>query len=196
MGSKIANPFLARAAALSAPPPDPDATTTIADQISGTSESLVDERPPAWTDDSILSVAKSSDGEEDEWGGEDEGTVGGGAIPDVGAESVWEQEGMEDATVVLAIPPAVSFSPPPSPPKVVAAAAVPLRSRASVTVAPAPAPAPVPVVAATPVPVAPVAAKPAVEVKTAPSAPSVAKEVKVTPEMEANAVRLFFPCPS
>ncbi|KAF8599364.1 hypothetical protein BDV93DRAFT_546937 [Ceratobasidium sp. AG-I] len=198
MGSKIANPFLARAAALSAPPPDPDATTTIADQISGTSESLVDERPPAWADDSILSVAKSSDGEgeaeEDEWGGEDDGAgVGGGAIPDVGAESVWEQEGPEDETVMLAIPPAVSFSPPPSPPKVVAAA-VPLRSRASVIAAPAPAPTPVPVAAPAPAPVAPVAsvaAKPAVEVKTAPSVAAVAKEVKATPEMEINTALIW-----
>ncbi|KAG9105442.1 hypothetical protein FRC07_009278 [Ceratobasidium sp. 392] len=183
VNSKIPNPFLSRITAKS----DPDATTNISVHLTGgesAAESLVDERPPMWADDSILSNAGNETREEGE---EDEGE---GVIP---SDSIWERDGEEDdvggeeATVVLAIPPAVEISPPPSPKRTTAP---PLRTRSSAAsiggseparAVPAPAPAPTPVAA-------PV--KPAVEVKSKPSSGS-ATSVKITPEVEANTALIW-----
>ncbi|KAG8730679.1 hypothetical protein FRC10_002423, partial [Ceratobasidium sp. 414] len=182
VNSKIPNPFLSRKLSSLA---DLDSTTNISVHLTGgTPESLVDERPPTWADDSILSNITHEVEEEEE---EEEGQ---GAIP---GDSIWERDEEDvdgdEATVVLAIPPAVEYSPPPSPARGAGAAAPSLRARSSAAsiVASEPAPVPMAVPAPTPTPV-PVAApaKPVIEVKPKPAPQDTRADVKVTPEMEAN----------
>ncbi|CAE6504753.1 unnamed protein product [Rhizoctonia solani] len=180
-GGKIPNPFLARLTS-ALPEKDPDATTNVSIHLGATvgQSFLLDEDPPQWADDSILSRA------------------GGG---DMGVDSIWngragegdtEEEEEEEGTVVLAIPPAVGLSPPSSP---VRTGASVLRS----SIAPVPAPAPVPVpasVTAAPLPHA-VEAPPAKlppEPKPKPKAESPAekpKQVQVTPETQANTALIW-----
>ncbi|KAG8702494.1 hypothetical protein FRC09_004698 [Ceratobasidium sp. 395] len=191
VNSKIPNPFLSHKPRSTT---DPDATTNISAHLTtSAAESLVDEGPPNWADDSILSNTTHVGPEEQEE--EDEA----GAIP---GDSIWEKEdeddvGGEEATVVLAIPPAVEYSPPPSPKR----AAPPLRTRSSAASigvtepsrAPAPVPTPTPAPVSAPVPVpAPAAApvKPMVETKPK-SAPEAERSVKITPEVEANAALVW-----
>ncbi|QRV75835.1 DASH complex subunit spc34 domain-containing protein [Ceratobasidium sp. AG-Ba] len=193
--AKLANPFFSS----KEKERDPDATTNISIHLtSGTAESLVDERPPAWADDSILSHAGGGVQEKEE----EEEEVEEGVVP---GDSIWEKDddiGGEEATVVLAIPPPVEKSPPPSP-KVAAPVAPPLRARSSAAPLPAkaapvpePAPEPASAPASAPVqpPVAPAApAKSAVEVKPkpVPREPKPAASVKITPEVEANVALIW-----
>ncbi|KAH7345381.1 hypothetical protein B0J17DRAFT_702791 [Rhizoctonia solani] len=181
-GGKIPNPFLARLTS-TLPEKDPDATTNLsvhlADPKAGESF-LIDEGPPQWADDSILS-----------------GTVTG----DVGVDTIWdghqgegdyEEEGDGEGTVVLAIPPAVGLSPPASPVRTAAPAPV---LRPSIAPAPVPAPAPAPVVAAPPSPVVeapPAKAPPEPKPKPTPEPPAAKpQQVKVTPETQANTVLIW-----
>ncbi|QRV90638.1 DASH complex subunit spc34 domain-containing protein [Ceratobasidium sp. AG-Ba] len=198
--AKLANPFFSS----KEKERDPDATINISIHLtSGVAESLVDERPPAWADDSILSHAGGGVQEKEE----EEEEVEEGVVP---GDSIWEKDddiGGEEATVVLAIPPPVEKSPPPSPKKVAAPVAPPLRVRSSAASllakaapAPGPAPEPAPEPASAPAPaqvqppVAPAAAaKPAVEIKPkpVPQEPKPTASVKITPEVEANVALIW-----
>ncbi|CEL57337.1 hypothetical protein RSOLAG1IB_02076 [Rhizoctonia solani AG-1 IB] len=174
-GGKIPNPFLARMTS-SLPEGDPDATTNISIHISGGiggQSFLIDEGPPQWADDSVLSGTVSEDaGVETIWDGQD-------------GDGYGEDEGDGEGTVVLAIPPAVGLSPPASPVRSAAPAPV---LRASIAPTPARAPAVPPVVTAPPPPVVePAPAKPPPEPKPKVETPAPKpKQVKVTAETEAN----------
>ncbi|KAG9095669.1 hypothetical protein FRC06_009544 [Ceratobasidium sp. 370] len=188
VNSKIPNPFSRKLSSVA----DPDSTTNISVHLTGgTSESLVDEGPPAWADDSILSNTTHVVEEDDQ---EEEG--GERAIP---GDSIWEKDddedvGADEATVVLAIPPAVEYSPPPSPARGAGTVAPPLRARSSAAsvvvseLAPVPVAAPAPAPAPTPA-IAPV--KPPAEVKSKPAPQDTKADVKVTPEMEVNTALIW-----
>ncbi|CUA75825.1 hypothetical protein RSOLAG22IIIB_12021 [Rhizoctonia solani] len=178
-GGKIRNPFLARITS-SLADKDPDATTNLSIHLAADSASesfLVDQQPPQWADDSMMSRSESVDpGVESIWDGR--GEAGGG-------EDEEEEDGEAEGTVVLAIPPVVALSPPTSP---VRTAPV-LRS----SIAPTPAPVRPPVAAAPPPPIVePPPAKPPPEPKPKADAP-VAKpqQIQVTPETQANTALIW-----
>ncbi|KAJ1311838.1 hypothetical protein OPQ81_010299 [Rhizoctonia solani] len=183
-GGKIPNPFLARLTSTLVEK-DPDATTNISMHLAGVPKEqsfLVDEGPPQWTDDSILSGAGGGDGGIDSiWDGHE-------------GEEYVEDDGEGEGTVILAIPPAAGPSPPSSP--VRTATAVPVLRTAIVPVpapAPAPVPTPAPAVAAPPPPVVEAAvAKPPSEPKPKPEPPAPKpQDVKVTPETQANTALIW-----
>ncbi|CAE6470513.1 unnamed protein product [Rhizoctonia solani] len=184
-GGKIPNPFLARLTS-TLPEKDPDATTNLsvhlADPKAGESF-LIDEGPPQWADDSILSGTASGDvGVDTIWGGH-------------GGEGDVDEEGDGEGTVVLAIPPALGLSPPTSPVRTAAPAPVLRPSIAPTPVpVPVPAPAPAPVVAAPPPVAEAPPSKPPPESKPKPAPEPVAakpQQVQVTSETQANTALIW-----
>ncbi|KAL5641640.1 hypothetical protein ACGC1H_001947 [Rhizoctonia solani] len=185
-GGKNPNPFLARIMS-SLPEKDPDATTNISIHLTGDpggDSFLVDERPPQWADDSLMSGAGSTDaGVETIWDGQ-------------GEEAEGDWEGEAEGTVVLAIPPAVGLSPPASPVRTVPPAPA-LRTSVAPVPAPTPAPAPAPtrppVVPAPPPPIVeapPAKPPPEQKPKAEPPAPK-SQQVQVTPETQANTTLIW-----
>ncbi|CAE7072611.1 unnamed protein product [Rhizoctonia solani] len=175
-GGRVPNPFLARITS-SLADKDPDATTNISIHLTGDTAGhsfLLDERPPQWADDSIMSGTPSGDRVDSIWDGQA-----------VGGEDE-EEDGEAEGTVVLAIPPVVGPSPPTSP---VRTAPAPVL-RTSIAPAPVPAPAPSrpPVVAAPPpvVEAPPPEPKPKVEPLAAKP-----KQVQVTTETQANTALIW-----